>query len=287
MYKKLERLNQISNQYDAFLIDAWGVLHDGASVFSHAYECLKSLKKQSKSVVIISNAARRSSEFDLELAASGIYSSMFDFSLSSGELFWQNAKSGKYAALGKSCYYLGPERSKGILYDLELDLVNSLEAADFIMNTGAEGNLPDVSSFLSLLKEAANKQLPMICANPDLAAIRKGVRGISAGAIAKQYQQMGGEVEYIGKPHTQIYKHCLSKLADVPKSRILMIGDGLQTDILGANKIGIDSVFIRDGIYAEQIKLAKSHLNSEKAVYENLFKSESAKPDFMIDKLVF
>ena len=213
MYKKLERLSQLSNQYDAFLIDAWGVLHDGASVFPHAFECLKSLKKQSKRVVIISNAARRSNEFDLELAASGIDSSIFDFSLSSGELFWQNAKSGKYTALGKRCYYFGPERSKGILEDLELDLVDSLEAADFIVNAGAEGNLPDVSSFLPLLKEAANKKLPMICANPDLVAIRKGVRGISAGAIAQRYQRMGGEVEYIGKPHAQIYKHCLVEIS--------------------------------------------------------------------------
>ena len=280
MYKKLERLSQLSNQYDAFLIDAWGVLHDGASVFPHAYECLKSLKKQAKTLVILSNAARRSSEFDLELAAAGIDLSEFDFSLSSGELFWQNAIGGKYAALGERSYYLGPERSKGILYDLELDLVNSLDAADFIVNAGAEGNLPDVSSFLSLLKKAANRKLPMICANPDLVAIRKGVRGISAGAIAQRYQQMGGEVEYIGKPHTQIYEHCVTRLSGIPKSRMLMIGDGLQTDILGANKFGIDSVFLRDGIYAEQINLAKSKFDSEKAVFENLFKSRGAKTGF-------
>lgn len=286
--QEIKKLSQISEHYDAILIDAWGVLHDGGKVFPDAYECLKALTKKRKKLIILSNAARRTSDFNRELAATGIDSSMFDFSVSSGELVWQNFKNDAYSKFGKRCFYLGPERSRGIIKGLELTLVDILEDADFILNTGAEGNLPDAISFTPLLIEAANKKLPMICANPDLAAIRKGVRGISAGAIAKLYQKFGGEVEYVGKPYVQIYRECSEILSVIPKNRTLMIGDGLQTDILGANNYGIDSLFIRDGIYREQIELCcETNSIAENVVFDDLFITEGASPDYVINQLLF
>ncbi len=283
--KRINKLNEIIDQYDVFLIDAWGVLHDGGKVFPQAYDCLKQLKAHSKTVVILSNAARRTADFDKELLATGIDQSVFDFSLSSGELLWQNFKAGRYAqyeSIDKQCYYLGPKRSQGILEGLDLSLVNSLEQADFIINAGAEGNLPDASSYQDLLQNAADKNLSMICANPDLIAIRKGVRGISAGAIAKLYQQLGGEVEYIGKPHKQIYQDCLARLEEIPDYKVLMIGDGLQTDILGANDQWIDALFITSGIYREQFAEA-----SRNDTLAELFSSEGALPDYLIEALVY
>ena len=165
---------------------------------------------------------------------------------------------------------------------LDLSLVSSLEQADLIINAGAEGNLPDASSYQDFLQNAADKSLPMICANPDLIAIRKGVRGISAGAIAKLYQQLGGEVEYIGKPHKQIYQEALAKLEEIPEDKFLMIGDGLQTDILGANDQWIDALFITSGIYSEQF--AEARRNDK---WAELFSSEGALPDYMIEALVY
>ncbi len=281
-FRKINNLSEISHQYDAFLIDAWGVLHDGGKVFSQAYDCLKQLKNQGKTVVILSNAARRTADFDKELLATGINESVFDFSVSSGELLWQNFKSGQYENLGNRCYYLGPKRSQGILKGLDLSLVNSLEQSDFIINAGAEGNLLDASSYQELLQNAADKNLPMICANPDLIAIRKGVRGISAGAIAKLYEQLGGEVEHIGKPHKQIYQEALAKLQEIPEQKFLMIGDGLQTDILGANDQWIDALFISSGIYSEQF--AEASYNDKLA---ELFFSEGALPDYVIETLIY
>jgi HAD superfamily hydrolase (TIGR01459 family) len=288
MFQQLDKLRKIIDQYDVFLIDAWGVLHDGGHAFPHATSSLKSLGQGSKHVVILSNAARRSREFDLELTSAGIDSALYDFSLSSGELFWQNFKNGHYEAFGTRCFYLGPKRSQGIIDGLELIRVESLENADFVLNTGAEGNQLDAISFTPLLEKAIKLRLPMICVNPDSIAIRKGVRGISAGAIADLYQQLGGEVEFIGKPHEQIFQQCVLKLAGIQKSRMLMIGDGLQTDILGANKFGIDSLFIRNGIYREQIETEIVRQSvSEKKILQNLFLAEGAEPDFIIAKLIF
>ncbi len=292
MSTKIKNLSDIPKNYDAFLIDAWGVLHDGGLAFPKALECLASLRHDSKKAVILSNAARRTKDFNKELLKSGIDSSSYDFSLSSGELVWQNLKHNTYnnshKRLGERCYYLGPIRSAGLLNDLDLDIVSNIDNADFILNAGTEGNQPDALQHKSLLQKAFKKQLPMICANPDLVAIRKGVRGISAGAIAKLYEELGGTVQYTGKPYPQIYQICHEKLGQIPKSRMLMIGDGLQTDIKGANDFGIDSLFIKDGIYQQQIEyLSLSYVDNEVNSLNKLFAEEGVKPTFYMDHLIY
>ena len=290
----IKNLSTISRDYDTFLIDAWGVLHDGGTAFPKALECLTSLKHDSKKIVILSNAARRTKEFNQELLKSGINTNCYDFSLSSGELVWLNLKQkspvSPYNKIGNCCYYLGPTRSIGLLNDLDLDIVADIDNADFILNTGAEGNHPNADKHKSLLQNALKKQLPMICANPDLIAIRKGVRGISAGAIAKLYEELGGTVQYTGKPYSQIYDVCYEKLNQIPKNKILMIGDGLQTDIKGANNFGIDSLFIKEGIYHQQVEeLSKNDINedNEDKSLNTLFTEEGAQPTYYIDHLVY
>jgi len=263
------------------------VLHDGRAVFTAAYECLKSLKEQAKTVVIISNAARRAPEFDKELYYSGIDQSVFDFSISSGELTWQNFNNQHYTHLGENFFYMGPDRSVGVFKGLGLTQVDSLEKADFIINTGIASidtnHRIEVSTYTEQLTQAAQRNLPMICANPDIVAIRKGLTGIAAGAIAGLYCDLGGEVIYVGKPCQQIYDHCFTKLDGIAKNKILMIGDGLQTDILGAANSGIDSVFITQGIYHQAYKEALL-ANNLKA----FFMAEcGAQPQYYLDFLAY
>ena len=281
-YREINGLSELVHDYDTFLVDAWGVLHDGGSAFKAAQECLCKLKQQGKTVIILSNAARRTTDFEKELLASGVNKQLYDFSVSSGELVWTNFSKGEYETLGKRCFYLGPERSRGILENLDIIWVNSLAEAQVIINTGAEGNLPDALSFKSQLEEAVLLKLPMICANPDKVAIRKGIRGISAGAIADYYQQLGGHVLYVGKPYQQIFTAAVQQLKSPSKERVLMIGDGLQTDILGANQFGIDALFISGGIYAQQIK----HLNDKDALM-HLFKTEGGMPNYVLSQLKY
>ena len=291
MISNIKSLSTISKNYDAFLIDAWGVLHDGGFVLPNALECLTSLMRDSKKVIILSNAARRTNEFNQELLKLGIDANCYDFSLSSGELVWQNLKHNdsekSYKNLGNRCFYLGPKRSAGLLNDLNLEIVSNIDNAHFILNTGTEGNRDDALQYKPLLLNAFEKLLTMICANPDLVAIRKGIRSISAGAIAKLYEELGGVVEYTGKPYSQIYDICHKKLNHIPKSRILMVGDGLQTDIKGANNFGIDSLFIKAGIYQQQIEeLGKIESNEQKRL-NTLFLEEGAHPTYYIDHLKY
>lgn len=249
-------LDTIQDQYQGFLIDAWGVLHDGVRLYPYALDCLKKLRCNGKKVVILSNAARRSEVIVAELRALKIKPDLYQGILSSGELTWLaiHEAPGKNIFSGQRGFYLGPERSRGLIEGLELGWVDDIEAANFILNTGAPvGNPSTTADSESLLARAALKDIPMICANPDQIAIRGGQAGISAGALALRYQQMGASrIEYHGKPYSAIYTQALALLNLLP-AQVLTIGDAFETDIHGARKAGLDTCLIAAGIHRDQL----------------------------------
>lgn len=254
--KLVSGLDMIHRNYDAFLIDAWGVLHDGVQCYSGVIDCLQYLTGLSKPVIVLSNAARRHDVISRELAGLGISTGMYHSVVSSGELSWQTLKNESIAmGLGKLAYYLGPERSNSLCEGLNFQWVNSAEEADWVLNTGAPlGNPRDATGLIPLLQKMARQQLPMICANPDQLAVRGGELGISAGAIAKLYQSLGGgRIIYFGKPQVEFFELAVNRLKPVDKTRLLMVGDAFETDIAGAINYGIDSLLITGGIHADEL----------------------------------
>lgn len=246
-----DRLSAVADRYDAFLVDLWGVLHDGVHAFPEAVACLHALRDHDKKIVILSNAPRRAGEVMARNADLGIDPALATAVMSSGEDAWRHLAERPddwYRALGPRCYHLGPERDQGMRDGLAYTFVDDPAAADFILNTGARGGDDTVAHYEDLLRAAQRAGLPMICANPDLEVIRGGRREICAGAIAARYEALGGQVRYHGKPHPGIYRTCLALLDGVPRGRIAAIGDSLRTDIAGANAVGIDALFIADGL---------------------------------------
>jgi len=278
----LEHLDAIINQYEVFLVDAWGVLHDGRSMYPGARDMLKMLMVSRKKVIILSNAARRIAAFKHELAGVGITAALYTDAVTSGELTWQALSDSDDTLLvgtGQHYFYQGPERSRGLLQGLALTQVSQLKDADFIINTGAEGNQPDASAFYEMLGVARKLGLPMVCANPDRIAIRGGEAGISAGAIALAYEQLGGKVIYFGKPHAPIYQYCSALFPDMDPSKFVMLGDGLATDIKGANNAGIDSIFLASGIH-------QTELTGKDAIsLSALFEQYHALPSYVLQNL--
>ena len=254
--QQISGLADLIDRYEVFLIDAWGVLHDGRQLYPGVRKTLLQLQRADKAVIVLSNAARRHVDFKQELAKLGLGNDLYSTVVTSGELSWRalHDRLPAIAHFGSRFFYLGPDRSRGVIGDLDREEVHALSEADFIVNTGAQGNQPDASSFEPLLQEASKLGLPMLCANPDQLAVRGGVMGISAGAIARLYQQTGGEVIYFGKPHAPIYEACFELYSDIPRERFLMLGDGLATDIKGANRAGIDSVFLSSGIHHSELE---------------------------------
>ena len=253
--KHILGLKVIHDDYEVFLVDAWGVLHDGANCYPGVKLCLEQLAAQGKQVVVLSNAARRHDAITQELTRLGIGSGMYHSVVSSGELSWQdlNANS-KAIGLGELAFYLGPERSRSLCEGLNFQWVNSADQADWVLNTGAPlDNPPDATGLIPLLQIMAKQQLPMICANPDQVAVRGGELGISAGAIAKLYDSLGGKrIIYYGKPKAAFFELAANQLKHIDKSRLLMVGDGFETDIAGAINYGIDSLLIGGGIHADE-----------------------------------
>ncbi len=277
-------VNNLTNDYDIFLVDAWGVLHDGVDVFDEAICCLKALKDANKTVIILSNAARRSSKLVQEMDKLGVPSDHFDFLFSSGEEAWQamfNRSEQYQLEWGRQCLYIGNERSRSLLDGLDIEEVSSLDQASFMLVTGVENMQDSVEKYDNLLLGAASRNLPMVCANSDRIAVRGGVPYFCGGALAIRYRKLGGRVFEFGKPHRSIYERCLSVLPDIPVSRILAIGDSFETDMPGASNMGIDALFVTQGIHADMFQ-QKS--NPQEAL-EKLMEIWSCQPRAYIDYL--
>lgn len=243
-------LAAVAGQYDAYIVDLWGVMHDGVRAFPAAVACLEQLHGQGKHILILSNAPRRAAEVTARNAEIGLPARVCDFVMSSGEEAWQLMAR---QAAGQRCYHLGPERDLGMREGLAYEFVDDMAAADLILNTGALSDTDTAESYDALLRPAAARGVPMICANPDLEVIRGGKREICAGAIAARYEELGGAVRYHGKPHPGIYRTCFDLLDGIARPRIAAIGDSLRTDIAGAVAAGIDGLFVTGGLQGEEL----------------------------------
>ncbi len=255
-------IGDIAERFGAFIVDVWGVLHDGQRAYPGAIDCLSRLGAAGKRVVVVSNAARRIDGLAAELAEHGIGPRHYDDLVCSGELVWEKLHRPDRGGYGRRCYFLGPARSRGIVQDLDLEFVDGLEEADFILNTGTEHNPPTTDEFIDLLVRALDLQLPMFCANPDQVAIRHGTLGISAGAIARAYERMGGVVESLGKPHSAIYDAVRNLPGFDPEAPVLAVGDGMETDIRGGIGAGFGTVLITGGIHGDEIASLPGGLDS-------------------------
>ncbi|MGO1119289.1 TIGR01459 family HAD-type hydrolase [Rhodovibrionaceae bacterium A322] len=280
-------LSDFADLYDAYICDLWGVLHDGVTAFPDAVATLARLKQDNKKIFILSNAPRRSSEVEGRMNDMGIDPSLYDRVLSSGEQTWTCLKDRPdswYQTLGRRCLHLGPDRDHGMRDGLDLDIVQDPAEADFLLNTGAKNATDLDTSYDDILVAAQKRGLKMVCANPDLEVIRGGKREICAGALARRYEDLGGEVRYHGKPHAEIYQECQDYLKDIPAKRIAMIGDSLRTDIAGARSVGIGAILVVGGIHAESLGVAEGQL-PERTKLDALCSHEGHWPDQVLPAL--
>ena len=245
--KNLNHLSEIFNSYDTYIIDLWGVIHNGISLNSKAVEVIENLNNNSKNIVFLSNAPRPSAKVIDFLKKMKMDKKFLSKVVTSGEAAMQAINQYKF---GKKFYHLGPTRDNSIFEKVQANKT-TLEKCDFILCTGffdeQEDNLKFYKSFL---KNFINKKL--ICTNPDLVVHRGNVEELCAGSIAKVFESLGGEVVYYGKPYKEVYKTCFKR-----GEKVLAIGDNLRTDIKGANNLDIDSLFIHNGVHRGEFRTEK------------------------------
>ena len=251
----LDGLSEIAGEYQGFIIDLWGVIHDGVTLYPGAMDCLRRL--EGRPVLLLSNAPRRAHAARQMLRKMGAEDSLYSDILTSGEAVWlalRDRTDPWFARLGTRAFLLGPERDRNVLEGLDLQIVDTPASADFVVNTGPDDlrDPSELAPFIPTLDECLAAGLPMICANPDLVVIRGGSRVLCAGALAQYYAEAGGDVRSLGKPLADIYEMAL-KLLGVDRKSVLAIGDSLRTDIAGAAVAGIDAVWVLGGIHAEEL----------------------------------
>ena len=246
----IEQINELASHYSAWLVDIWGVMHNGRRAFPGAVEAARAFRKQGGIVVLLSNSPRPSPSVQEQLRHLGVPDQAYDATVTSGDL--TRHELGKHE--GATVYHLGPERDRPIFHGLPVKLGPPEEAA-LIVSSGLfddETETPD--AYVERLRALAARRLPMICANPDHLVERGDRLVYCAGALAAIYEREGGSVIYAGKPYAPIYLLALETIAkivghDVPRSEVLAIGDGVNTDIAGAAALGISSVFVASGLH--------------------------------------
>lgn len=241
----------LSYAYDAVIVDLWGVIHDGTHLYPHALSSLTSLKRAGLTVILLSNAPRRAHKARQNLDTLGITPDLYDHLLTSGELAYLRFKH-QPQWLGTKYYYLGPSKDEDVLSALsDYERVTAPSDADFILNTGFEYDFQPVEEMLPTLTRLAALSLPLVCINPDHTVVKRdGTSMLCAGVVAEHYEALGGSVHYFGKPYQAVYEHALSLLANPDPARVLAIGDTIATDILGANRAGMDAMLITGGVLA-------------------------------------
>jgi HAD superfamily hydrolase (TIGR01459 family) len=189
------------------------------------------------------------------IARIGVPEGLYHGVMSSGEEAWQylhDRADPFYATLGRRCLHIGSERDLEIRDGLDLELVETPKHADFILNTGPAEWEDTIADYAPVLAAALERDLPMVCANPDLVVIHGGKPALCAGALAEHYERIGGTVRWHGKPYPSVYDSCLALLGIAERRRILAIGDSLRTDIAGAAGAGIASLLIAGGVHAAE-----------------------------------
>lgn len=252
----LDGLSAVADRYDAFILDLWGVLHDGVRPYPGVVDALRRLKRTGKHLVVLSNAPRRAAPVARRMQEIGIAADLYDVLHSSGEETWRLLKERTdptFARLGRRFFPLMPERDRGLVDGLDLDMAPTPAAAEFVLATGLDDAGETVADYEPSLSAAARLGRPMVCANPDLEVVRDGVRELCAGALAQRYEALDGPVHYVGKPHAAVYRRCFERLAGIAPARILAVGDSLRTDVAGARGVGIDSLLVTGGIHAEEL----------------------------------
>ncbi len=255
--KKLNHLAEIYKNYDTYIIDLWGVIHNGVKINAKAIEAVKNLTQGKKKIIFLSNAPRPSKEVKKFLQELEMEDQYLKNIMTSGEAAMIALQKENY---GKFFYHLGPERDSSVFFKIKENR-RTLEKCNFILCTGLFNDREeDLDYYKDLLRGHTSKKL--ICTNPDLTVHRGDIEEYCAGSIAKIFESIGGKTVYFGKPYKEIYEMCFSK-----KEKVIAIGDNLNTDIKGANHMKIDSIFISNGVHRSEFK-QESELNELSKKYK-------------------
>lgn len=289
MTQIIDRLEDVSDQYEAMFVDLWGCVHDGVRAMPNAVTALQGYRNRGGKVVLVTNSPRPRAGVTRQLDHFGVPEDAWDSIATSGD----SARSAMFqGAVGQKVWYIGDGRDDRFFQPLEI-LDNPitiervpLDEAEGIVCTGPADPKADPSVMRPEFLLAKQRGLKLLCANPDIVVDRGEEREWCAGALAALYTEMGGESLYFGKPHPPIYDLARRRLSalglDIPDSRILAVGDGILTDVAGAAGEDIDSLFISGGLAAAETRTRET---PDPDALRNYLEEQQSTPTYTIGYL--
>ncbi|KDP35143.1 hypothetical protein JCGZ_10677 [Jatropha curcas] len=295
LFQTLNGLQHLAEtrRFKAWLLDQFGVLHDGKQPYPGAISTLKKLATSGAKMVIISNSSRRASTTMEKIKSLGFDPSLFVGAITSGELthqYLQRRNDDWFAALGKSCIHMTwSDRGAISLEGLGLQIVENVEEAEFILAHGTEAlGQPSgaacpmtLEELEKILERCAAKKIPMVVANPDFVTVEARSLRVMPGTLAAKYEKLGGEVKWMGKPDKIIYESAIA-MAGIDASDSIAVGDSLHHDIKGANAAGIQSAFITGGIHATELGLSSFGEVADLSSVQALASKYDAYPSYVL-----
>ncbi|MDJ0630544.1 MAG: TIGR01459 family HAD-type hydrolase [Rhodobacter sp.] len=279
MVQQLGSLAEVASNYDAIVLDQWGVLHDGSAPYPFAIRALAQLKARKLRLAVLSNSGKRAEPNKAQLSKIGFAPGTFDCVMTSGEALWREFSSGLVRVSRLYPITRGPGDAEAWAEGLDVSFV-PIDRAEAVLLMG----LPDTAGandFDEAFAPALRRNLPVYCSNPDRTAPRAGgVTVVMPGTLAHSHAACGGNVRFVGKPYLPVFRAVETALG-VPPEKLLMVGDSLEHDIAGAHAAGWHSVFIRGGLHAESFRSG----GIEETVADLARKIGAPLPEFTLEDL--
>lgn len=260
-------LSEIAPRYDAVICDVWGVVHNGRDAFPDAIAAIRRFRKERGPAILLSNAPRLPDGVETQFVRLGIPLDFYDGIVTSGlvardDLIHRLEQPGELAL-----FYLGPARDNPVFHGLNIRFTGPDEAKIVFCTGLLDDDTETPEDYRALLEGFLARRLPFLCANPDI-VVQRGDRLVyCAGALARLYETMGGEAVYFGKPHPAVFDRATDLARRVSTAaKIIVIGDGIETDIGGARRVGLDALFIAGGIHSEDDEAALAQLFHQQGV---------------------
>lgn len=269
---RLDGIGPLAERYEVFLLDQFGVLHDGSAPYPGAVAALSALKDAGKIVVLISNSGKRARPNEDRLLKLGFAAGSWDHFVSSGEVAWRSFH--EMAATGAlqphtNCLLISRDGDRSAIEGLPFVLTEAGEDAELVLISASEGDRHDLDHYRRLLAPAAARQVPCFCTNPDRIMLTAVGPRFGAGEIADLYENLGGSVTRIGKPYPAIYDAALALAGKPDRGTVVCVGDSVEHDIAGGNGAGIATALVLSGILADTPDLSV------------VFDEEKAWPDYV------
>lgn len=248
----IDTIDALAAPYALVLCDVWGVVHNGVTAFPEASAALKRMREAGKAVILVTNAPRPHEPVEAQLRQLGVPDEAWDRVVTSGDVTRD-----LISEAPRRLFHIGPDRDLTLYDGLDVELVEEFEAAGAVCTGLYDDETETPEDYAELLQRLRARNLPLICANPDIVVERGDTLIYCAGALAREYGLLGGRTLIAGKPHRPIYEATLaaaSQLLDrkVEPSDTLAVGDGILTDVKGADGMGMDVLFVTNGIHAAE-----------------------------------